>query len=79
MGLISPERNCPDCKNIISFEEFLMNHPQYSLERALLIWNDKLLTIFCPQCFFNAPEKPYKKKRYRYSQSYTGNKNIFHH
>ena len=61
MDLNSAERNCADCKNNISFDEFLTIHPQYTKERALLVWNGKILTILCPNCFFNAPEKPYKK------------------
>ena len=70
MTLFSPERNCGDCKKSISFDEFLMNHPQHTKERVLLIWNDKILSILCPQCFFNAPERPYKKNRYSYFDSY---------
>ncbi len=70
MTLLSPDRNCSDCKKTISFDEFLMNHPQYSRERALLIWNDKILAVLCPECFLSAPEKPFKKNRYNYFQSY---------
>ncbi|MBY9011562.1 MAG: hypothetical protein KGD70_04230 [Candidatus Lokiarchaeota archaeon] len=70
MVLFPPDRNCADCKKSISFGEFLTNHPQYTKERALLIWNDKILTVLCPRCFFNAPERPYKKNRYSYFDSY---------
>jgi len=70
MDLFSAERTCPDCKKSISFDEFLANHPQYSKEKALLFWNDKIFTILCPKCFFNAPEKPYKKNKYTYFHSY---------
>lgn len=65
MTLLSPDRNCSVCKKIMTFDEFLINHPQFSVEKALFIWNDKLLTTMCPKCFFNAPEKPYRKSRYR--------------
>lgn len=70
MNRFSPQRSCSDCKKTISFDEFKANHPQYSKKRALLVWNDDLLSIFCPQCFLNAPEKPYKKNRYSYFESY---------
>lgn len=70
MAHVSPQRNCSDCKKSILFDEFLQNHPQYSKERALLIWNDELFSIFCPKCFLNAPEKPYKKNKYSYFESY---------
>lgn len=76
MAQFSPKRTCFDCKKVISFDEFLMNHPQYSVERALLIWNDKLLSVLCPKCFLNAPEKPYKKNRYSYFQSYLGHQRL---
>ena len=64
------ERNCLDCNAVITFDEFLLNHPQYTRARALLIWNDKLLSIFCTKCFLHAPEKPYKQNKYTYFQSY---------
>ena len=70
MALPPSVRKCPDCEKIISFDEFLENHPHYSIKKALFIWNDTLLTIFCPKCFFNAPEKPYRKSRYRSANSY---------
>ncbi|MBY9020181.1 MAG: hypothetical protein KGD67_03915 [Candidatus Lokiarchaeota archaeon] len=70
MVSFSQERNCINCKKTISFDKFLLDHPQYSTERALFIWNDELLSIFCPECFLNAPEKPYKQNRYTYFQSY---------
>ena len=73
---IFSERNCVDCKKPISFDKFLTNHPQYSKERALIIWNDKLLTIYCPECFVNAPEKPYKKNKYSYFQSYLSRRKL---
>ncbi len=70
MASISQDRNCIDCEESISFDEFKKNHPQYSTKRAILVWNDKLLSIFCPACFLNAPERPYKKNKYSYFQSY---------
>ncbi len=70
MARISPERNCIDCNKTISLDEFLTNHPQYSKDRALLIWNYELLSVLCPKCFFNAPERPYKKNKYSYFESY---------
>ena len=65
MALLDSKRKCPDCEKVISFDEFLKNHPRYSLKEALFIWNDSLLTIMCPNCFFNAPERPYRKSKYR--------------
>ncbi len=70
MTRLSSQRNCTGCKKPISFDDFKANHPQYSKERTLLFWNDELLSIFCPECFVNAPERPYKKNRYSYFQSY---------
>ena len=70
MTHLSSERNCADCKKIITYDEFLMDHPQYPEERALRIWNDHILNILCQECFLNAPEKPYKKNKYSYFQSY---------
>ena len=70
MAQVSQERSCCECKKNIPFEEFKANHPQYSKERALLLWNDDLFSIFCPECFLTAPEKPYKKNKYSYFESY---------
>ena len=70
MAQVSQERSCCECNKNISFEEFKANHPQYSTKRALLIWNDELLSIFCPECFLSTPEKPYKKNKYIYFESY---------
>ncbi len=59
----SPAKECSDCKTPMTFEEFRSNNPGLSHLRAWSIWNDPVLSILCPKCFFNAPEKPYKVKR----------------
>ncbi|MFX0077571.1 MAG: hypothetical protein ACFE96_19165 [Candidatus Hermodarchaeota archaeon] len=70
MTHLASERICSDCKKIITYEEFLINHPQLSEEKARLVWNDDLLSIFCSKCFFSAPETPYRRSRYRIFNTY---------
>lgn len=59
----SQDRKCADCGNTISFLEFLRDNPSISIVRAKDLWNDSLISIFCPDCYFNRPEKPFKIKR----------------
>ena len=70
MDSVLPIRQCLDCKQTITFEQFLRNHPHMAITRAISIWDDAVLSILCPKCYFNAPERPFKKNRQLYMQSY---------
>lgn len=57
------DRKCASCGSPMSFKTFLRNNPQMGLEKAEGYWIDKYIAPVCPNCFFNAEEKPYKKNR----------------
>ncbi|MFX0037553.1 MAG: hypothetical protein ACFE9I_18175 [Candidatus Hermodarchaeota archaeon] len=57
------EKKCAECNSLITFEEFCRINPSMSLDRAQEFWNDSLFSIFCPGCYFNLVERPFKVKR----------------
>ena len=59
----SQYKKCADCGKLISFSEFKRDNPSFKMERAKELWNDFMISIFCPECYFNRPEKPFKTKR----------------
>jgi hypothetical protein len=59
----SKNKKCADCGRSISFLEFLRDNPSFSKSRAKQLWKDSIISIFCPDCYFNRPEKPFKTKR----------------
>jgi len=63
-------RNCADCQKIITFEEFCRDHPLMSKPTAKMFWNNKIFSIYCPNCFYNRPECPYKNLRGRHRSYY---------
>jgi len=65
----SQNKKCADCGKFIVFSEFCRDNPSFSKQRAKDLWDDPMINIYCPECFFNRPEKPFKKKRgYHYYQ-----------
>ncbi|MFX0021195.1 MAG: hypothetical protein ACFE9S_02645 [Candidatus Hermodarchaeota archaeon] len=54
---------CMVCKRSISFSEFVRDNPSISELRARDLWNDSMVAIFCPECYFNLPERPFRIKR----------------
>jgi hypothetical protein len=58
-----PVKECYDCGKKLTFQEFFRNNPSLSSKRAYNLWEDPLITLYCPHCFFNRPEKPFKLKR----------------
>ena len=58
-----PTKKCTDCGKSISFLQFLRDNPSFSPYRANELWNDSMISIFCPDCYFNRPERPFKTKR----------------
>ena len=59
-------RKCGDCGTLIPFNIFLRDNPTISMERAQKLWNDPFIIPYCPQCFLNRPEKPYRRRRRYY-------------
>jgi len=57
------DKPCGDCGKLISFSDFLRDNPSISELRAKILWNDSMISIFCPDCYFNRPEKPFKLKK----------------
>ncbi|NVM37287.1 MAG: hypothetical protein HWN81_16945 [Candidatus Lokiarchaeota archaeon] len=60
---IFQEKKCGVCNQIISFEDYCRDNPSISSQRAQDFWEDSLFLIFCPDCFFNLSERPFKQKR----------------
>jgi len=67
---------CVDCGKLISYSEFLRDNPSISELRAKDLWNDSMITVFCPDCYFNRPEKPFKVKRGYFN--YYGKSRTYH-
>jgi hypothetical protein len=59
----SKDKKCADCGKSISFLDLLRDNPSLSKCRAIDLWNDSMISIFCPDCYFNRPEKPFKTRR----------------
>ncbi|MFW9882636.1 MAG: hypothetical protein ACFFG0_56965 [Candidatus Thorarchaeota archaeon] len=60
---VPKNKKCADCGKSITFSEFCINNPSFSEEIARDLWNDSMISIYCPECYFNRPEKPFKQKR----------------
>ncbi len=58
-----PGKKCCDCRKLLTFREFCRNNPTLPFIRARDLWEDPLITPYCPNCFFNRPEKPFNIKR----------------
>jgi uncharacterized protein YlaI len=63
IGKAPLKKQCADCGKSISFQKFLTDNPSFSKMRAKELWNDPMISIFCPECYFNISEKPFKIKR----------------
>lgn len=67
MKILPRSKNCNDCGKLLNFHEFCHINPSLSNQRALDLWDNPLITPYCPSCFFNRKEKPFKRKRRDYS------------
>lgn len=56
-------RFCIDCGKTINFKEFCQNHPLLKNESAKELFNNPIISIYCPSCYFERPEKPFKIRR----------------
>lgn len=63
---INSKRKCADCNHSLTFNEFCRINPSISLKRAVEFWNDSMYLLFCPECYFNRPERPFRIKRRYY-------------
>ena len=64
----SQPKKCGDCGQIIPFQIFLRDNPTITPKRARDLWKDPLIIPYCPVCFLNRPERPYKRlRRYYYN------------
>ncbi|MFW9820546.1 MAG: hypothetical protein ACFFE5_13125, partial [Candidatus Thorarchaeota archaeon] len=54
------------CKKSISFSEFISDNPSISELRAIKLWNNSIVGIFCPDCYFNLK----KEKECKFIKSY---------
>lgn len=59
-------KECGDCGKGIPFQIFLRDNPTISLKRAHNLWKDPLIIPYCPECFLNLPERPYRRRRRYY-------------
>lgn len=55
-------KKCSDCGKSITFQEFCSQNPSLKFFKARKLWDDPLITPYCPSCFINRPEKPFKIK-----------------
>ena len=67
MKILVSSKNCCDCGKLLSFHEFCRINPSLSDKRALDLWENPLISPYCPLCFFNRKEKPFKRKHREYS------------
>jgi len=56
-------KNCADCNQLITFKDFCRINPTFSLEQAKEFWDDSMFLIYCPECYFNLAESPFKTRR----------------
>lgn len=64
------DKNCIDCGKSISFEAFCRENPSITLHNAKELWENPLISVYCYNCFFKRPEKPYKQRRRYYYNNY---------
>ena len=66
------DKVCFVCKKSISFSEFIRDNPSISKLRGKELWDDPMVAIFCPNCYFNLPERPFRAKRrsFNYLEKY---------
>ena len=56
-------KTCSDCGIEISFENFCQMNPSIKRTRAKYLYQHPLISIYCSNCYFERPEKPFKKRR----------------
>jgi hypothetical protein len=67
-------KHCCDCGKEMTFQEFCRDNPSLHIGKALELWEDSLITTYCPNCFFNRNEKPFKFKKRRLNYGYNQNR-----
>ncbi|MFW9951134.1 MAG: hypothetical protein ACFFKA_13530 [Candidatus Thorarchaeota archaeon] len=56
-------KSCIDCGKPLQFKEFCENHPLLKTEYAKELYFNPIINIYCPNCYFERPEKPFKVRR----------------
>jgi hypothetical protein len=56
-------KKCCDCNKLINYIEYRRINPSLSTDVAKDLWENPLITIYCPDCFLKRPEKPYRKRK----------------
>ena len=56
------EKKCANCNRVITFGDFRRINPSIPLIKAESFWHDSMFLIYCSECYFNLPEKPFKLK-----------------
>ena len=64
-GNITDLKFCVDCGKKISFQEFCEINSSLTEEQAEGLYYNPIINIYCPNCYFKRPEKPFKTKRRR--------------
>lgn len=67
------EKKCGECNQSLTFEDFCRINPSLILKKAHDYWNDSMILIYCPDCYYKLPEKPFKRRR-RYEKFQSRNK-----
>ena len=66
-------KNCCDCGKEMTFQEFCRDNPSLQTGKAFELWEDTLISAYCPNCFLNRYEKPFKIKKRRLNYDYNPN------
>jgi hypothetical protein len=53
-------RYCSECRIVISFDDFCRDNPSLSESTAKKFYSNDLFAIYCPDCFYHLPERPFK-------------------
>jgi hypothetical protein len=64
-------KSCCDCGLSIPFTHFRAINPSLSMPEAKELYENPLIDIYCPTCYFQRPEKPYKNKRRAYYNKFS--------
>jgi hypothetical protein len=54
---------CCDCDLPIPLNNFIAMHPYLSKSDAKELYENPLIGVYCPDCYFRRPERPYQKRR----------------
>ena len=46
------DKNCANCNQSLTFEEFWRINPSISQKKVIEFWNNPMILIYCPDCYF---------------------------